>query len=112
MSDLPIQLYAAGATTVVGFGGEDVPDNVNLIACRDWLVGLIREHNCQVLAFDLTGVRLMPSGLLGLLASLRNEGIEVHLYNPSADVEDVLEITHLNQLMPVHHIAVQRPAKS
>lgn len=112
MNDPPIQVYAAGPTTVVGFGGEDLPDNVNLIACRDWLVGLIRQQCCQVLAFDLTGVKLVPSGLLGLLASLRNEGVEVHIYNPSPDVDEVLEITHLNQLMPVHQIAVQRPAKS
>lgn len=111
MSDPPIEVYAAGPTTVVGFGGEDLPDNVNLVACREWLVGLIRQQRCQVLAFDLTGVRLVPSGLLGLLASLRNEGVEVHLYNPSSDVREVLEITHLNQLMPVHEVEVRRRPK-
>jgi anti-sigma B factor antagonist len=103
-----VEIYATGPTTVVGFGGHDLPDNVNLVACRDWLVELIKQQNCSVLAFDLTGVRLVPSGLLGLLASLRNEGVEVHLYNPSTDVREVLEITHLDQLMPVHDIEVCR----
>lgn len=108
----PIEVYAVGPTTVVGFGGNDLPENVNLVVCRDWLVELIRQQRCQVLAFDLTGVRLVPSGLLGLLASLRNEGIEVHLYNPSEDLKNVLEITHLDRLMPVHEVEVRRPSDS
>ena len=112
MPSHPIEIYATGETTVVGFGGKDLPDDVNLAACREWLIRLIREQQCRVLAFDLTGVLLMPSGLLGLLASLRNEGTEVHLYNPSDDVREVLEITHLSELMPIHDIDVERPPES
>jgi anti-anti-sigma factor len=112
MNDQSIQVYAAGPTTVVGFGGEDLPTSVNLVACREWLVDLVRQQDCQVLAFDLTGVRLVPSGLLGLLASMRNEGVEVHLYNPSPDVREVLEITHLDQLMPIHYLDVSRSRPS
>ena len=110
MSPPPIEIYATGPTTVVGFGGRDVPADVNLAVCREWLVGLIRQHACQVLAFDLTGVRMLPSGLLGLLASLRNERVEIHLYNPSEDVREVLSVTHLDELMPIHEIDVPRNA--
>lgn len=110
MPNHPIEVYATGPTTVVGFGGQDLPDNINLALYREWLVGLIQQHDCRVLAFDLTGVRLLPSGLLGLLASLRNEGVEVHLYNPSPDVREVLDVTHLNTLMPVHFVDVPRTA--
>ncbi|MCA9053539.1 MAG: STAS domain-containing protein [Planctomycetaceae bacterium] len=112
MSSPPVEIYATGETTVVGFGGRDVPGDVNLVVCRDWLLEIIRQQRCRVLAFDLTGVRLMPSGLLGLLASMRNEGVEVHLYNPSVDVREVLEITHLDQLMPIHEVDVKRSPKS
>ncbi|MFV0444039.1 MAG: STAS domain-containing protein [Planctomycetaceae bacterium] len=112
MSDQPIEVYAVGSTTVVGFGGRDLSPLVNLAACREWLVELVRQQNCLVLALDLTGVRHIPSGLLGVLASMRNEGVEVHLYNPSDDVQEVLAITHLNSLMPIHFIDVQRPSKS
>ena len=100
-----IKVYEAGRLTVVGFDGSDeLLDNVNIAQCRDELAALIEQHKCEVLAFDLTGVRLLPSGLLGLLASLRQLGVEVHLYNPSADVRDVLEITNLNRLMTIHEI--------
>jgi anti-anti-sigma factor len=103
-----LQLYSPGETTVVGFGGEDVLDSVNLVACREEVMGLLEQERCKVLAFDLTGVKLIPSGLLGLLASVRQHGVEVHLYNPSADVRDVLAVTNLDRLMPVHDVVVER----
>lgn len=99
-----LQVYAAGKLTVVGFGGRNLLDQVNLSDCRTEVLDLVRENDCEVLAFDLTGVAVIPSGLLGLLASLRQRSIEIHLYNPSESVRDVLEVTKLNQLMPVHEI--------
>ena len=101
-----IEIYATGPTTVIGFGGRDLVDNVNLASCREELLALIKVHGCQILAFDLTGVKLIPSGLLGLLASLRREGVEVHLYNPSQDVREVLETTNLHTIMPIHEIDI------
>jgi anti-anti-sigma factor len=67
---------------------------------------LLELHDCKVLAFDLTGVKYVPSGMLGLLASLRRQGIEVHLYNPSSDVREVLEVTRLDQLFQVHELVL------
>ena len=99
-----IKVYEAGRLTVVGFDGSFNLENTNISQCRDELAALIKENACEVLAFDLTGVRLLPSGLLGLLASLRQLGVEVHLYNPSDDVRDVLEITNLDRVMKVHEI--------
>jgi len=102
----PLEVYQAGQLTVIGFGGREVLDDMNVAECRDELVQLIREHNCNVLALDLTRVRLVPSGLLGLLASIRKQGIEVHLYNPSADIREVLEITKLDELLQVHFVEI------
>jgi anti-anti-sigma factor len=108
MSPLPgsMQVYQAGPTTVIGFGGVDVVDDINLAACRDELAELLRKHETQVLALDLTGVRLIPSGLLGLLASLRNSGREVRIVNPSDDVREVLAITHFDRLVTVCELNV------
>ena len=105
--DAVLRVYEVGSTTVVGFGGADVLDTVNLAHCREALAGLIRENDVDVLAFDLTGVVLVPSGLLGLLASLRKTGVEVQIYNPSDDVREVLEVTHLNDIMPIREVDVQ-----
>ncbi|HBN78523.1 MAG TPA: anti-sigma factor antagonist [Planctomycetaceae bacterium] len=101
-----LTIYQAGELTVVGFGGQDAVANLNLAECRDELVKVIKEHNCKVLAFDLTGVKLIPSGTLGLIAAMRNLGVTVHIYNPSDDVRDVLEITKLDTIIEVHEVEI------
>ncbi|MCC7421517.1 MAG: STAS domain-containing protein [Planctomycetaceae bacterium] len=103
----PIEVYQAGELTVLGFGGQSVLDHIDLGEARAEIAELVSEHNCRNLAFDLTGVRLMPSGMLGLLASLRQLGVEVHLYNPSEDIREVLELTRLDQLMHLHQVDVE-----
>lgn len=105
-----LEVYEAGPLTVVGFGGREILDHVNVAECRDELVALVREHQCTNLAVDLTGVRIIPSGLLGLLASLRQLGVELHLYNACLDIREVLEITKLDQVMHLHEVDVSTVA--
>ena len=101
-----LEVYQAGPLTVVGFGGKKILDEVSVAHCRQELLDLIETHHCRELAFDLTGMTLLPSGLLGVIASIRNLGVEIHLYNPSDDIRDVLEITQLNTLVQVHELEV------
>ncbi|MBI3863375.1 MAG: STAS domain-containing protein [Planctomycetia bacterium] len=101
------QVYQTGELTVVGFGGREILDQIDLSACRAEILGLVDKHKCQTLAFDLSGVKLIPSGMLGLLASLRKMNIQVHLYNPSQDIAEVLQITRLADVMPIHYIDVE-----
>lgn len=104
-----LEVYSTGPTTVVGFGGRDVFDDANVAVYREELVALVEKVNCETLAFDLTGVKFLPSGLLGLLTTLRDHAA-VHIYNPSPDVREALSITHLDTLMTVHDIDVAPPA--
>lgn len=101
-----LEVYEAGEITVIGFGGREILDHINLADCRDQIVRIVKENDSRVMAFDLTGVRLVPSGMLGLLASVSKLGVEVHLYNASDDIREILEITHLDQVMQVHEVAV------
>jgi anti-sigma B factor antagonist len=101
-----LDVYKAGPLTVVGFGGQDVLDQVNIAACREEILELVGTHKTEILAFDLTGVKFVPSGLLGLLASLRHQNIKIQIYNPSDDVQEVLEVTHLNQVLEVCHVEI------
>jgi anti-anti-sigma factor len=101
-----LHVYKVGQLTVVGFGGHDLLDEVNLAECREEIVALVEANDCEILAFDLTGVKLIPSGLLGLLASLRELGIEVQIYNPSDDVREVLAITKLDRIMSIHEVTL------
>jgi hypothetical protein len=111
LGDLPedpavLKIYQTGELTVVGFGGRDVPDEVCIAAYRAQLLDLIATHDCKVLAFDLTGVQLVPSGMLGVLSSIRQRVGRVELYNPSPDVMEVLRITKFDQLFEIKEVAI------
>lgn len=101
-----LKVYQTGELTVVGFGGKDVPDEVCIAAYRDQLFDLVQKNGCKVLAFDLTGVTLVPSGMLGVLTSLRNKVDRIELYNPSVDVREVLEMTRLKQMFEIKEVAL------
>jgi anti-anti-sigma regulatory factor len=104
-----LKVYSVGDTTVLGFGGNDIPSEFNVAHYRAAISDLLLMNNSKTVAFDLTGVRLVPSGMLGLLVSLRNlENLKpkVQIYNPAPDVEEVLQISKLNTLIEVHHVDV------
>jgi anti-anti-sigma factor len=100
----PLEIYEAGELTVIGFGNHEGIDRVNLAQWRDELLQLIRDHRCTTLALDLTQVQLIPSGLLGVLCSLKRQGVDVLLYNPSIDVREVVEISNLGSLLEMHEV--------
>ncbi len=102
-----LKVYSVGETTVLGFAGEDVPSEFNAAHYRAAITDLLMANNCTTVAFDVGGVRLIPSGMLGLLVSLRKiEGLtpRVQLFNPSPDIEEVLQITKLNTMIEVHQL--------
>ncbi len=102
-----LKVYRAGETTVLGFDGKDVPSEFNAAHYRAAITDLLRSCQCTTVAFDVTGVQVIPSGMLGLLVSLRKlEGLtpRVQLFNPSPDIEEVLQITKLNTMIEVHHL--------
>ncbi len=101
-----LEVYHAGELTVLGFGGREILYDLNLAECRDEIADLVRENNCQALAFDLTGVYTIPSGLVGILTCLVRQGLEIHLYNASEDVREVLEITKVDCFLQMHDIDV------
>ena len=102
-ADELLKVYAVGQRTVLGFGGQEIVSQLNVSVYRDHLISLIQEHEVQTVAFDLTGIVVIPSGLLGLLASLREHNVTVELYNPSDDVSEVLSVTRLNELLHIRH---------
>ena len=99
-----LKVYQTGELTVVGFGGKDVPDEVCIAAYRQQLFDLIAQYGTKVLAFDLSGVQLVPSGMLGVLSSLRQRVERLEIYNPSPDVREVLRITRLERLFDIKEV--------
>lgn len=101
-----LKIYQTGELTVVGFGGQDVPDEVCIAGYRDQLNKLIDQHQCKVLAFDLSGVRLVPSGMLGVLTTLRKRVERLEIYNASENIQEVLKLTNLVKLFDLRDVDV------
>jgi hypothetical protein len=70
-----LKIYEVGRLIVVGFGGKDLPSDYCIAESRQTLCDLVRLHDCKELVFDLSGVRMVPSGMLGVIASMRNLGV-------------------------------------
>lgn len=99
-----LKIYQTGELTVVGFGGKDVPDEVCIAAYRQQLLDLVEQYGVKTLAFDLSGVQLVPSGMLGVLSTMAKRVQKVELYNPSPDVREVLQMTKLERLFDIKEV--------
>lgn len=111
-----LKIYSVGETTVLGFAGQDVPSEFNAAHYRAAITDLVKANDSTAIAFDLTGVRLVPSGMLGLWVSLtRISGhpLKVQIFNPSDDVREVLSITRLKDIFEICEVDVpDQPASS
>jgi anti-sigma B factor antagonist len=101
-----LHVYQTGKLTVVSFVSAELLDQVVVSECREEIAELIKEHKCEALAFDLTGVKLVPSGMLGMLASLGRLGVEVFVFNPCDDIREVLEITRLDTILQIRNVQI------
>jgi anti-sigma B factor antagonist len=103
MSDLSsrLQVLQTDPIVVIGFGGRDLPPEHVLGRYLGEIGELIDRTGCTELAFEMEGVLMVPSGFLGVIASITKRGVAVSVRHPSADVRDVLELTHFDQIIKI-----------
>jgi anti-sigma B factor antagonist len=102
-----LEVYETGQRLIVGFGRQSVADDHCLALYREQIRGLIKEHGATEVAFDLKAFKKIQSGTLGLIASVRNEGVKVYVFNVSPEVREVFELSNLDQV-----IEMRDPRKS
>lgn len=81
-----LKLVQNGETTILSFADCDVLDQINLAACREQIIEIVRRNQTKTLTLEMTGVQFIPSGMLGLLVSLRDIVTKIQILNPSDDV--------------------------
>ncbi|MGE3316615.1 MAG: anti-sigma factor antagonist [Planctomycetaceae bacterium] len=103
MTTLPsmYRVLQTGKRVVVGFSGPRIPDDHRFTAFRDNLLKLIQEHSANDVAFDLAGVKVVPSLMLGLMAWLSRNKVDVSVYHPSDEIRDTLAFTELDSIIDV-----------
>jgi anti-anti-sigma factor len=90
-----------GRLTLVRINPEGVTDFERFEQCRDQLFAILKNAGCVVVRFDVEGIPFLASGVLGLLVSMRNSGVDIQIQNASEHVRDVLTVTRLDQLVEV-----------
>ncbi|HET6326504.1 MAG TPA: STAS domain-containing protein [Planctomycetaceae bacterium] len=96
-----LQIIELGPRTVIGFGGSDLPPEHVLGQYLSEIIELIETSQCAELCFDLAGVTAIPSGFLGVLASVLKKGVAISVQNPSQEVREVLALTNFDRLIKV-----------
>jgi anti-anti-sigma factor len=96
-----LQVIELGPRTVIGFGGADLRPEHVLGQYLNEISELIATSRCSELSFDLTGVSAVPSGFLGLMASVLKKGVAVSVKNASKEVREVLALTNFDRLVKV-----------
>lgn len=99
--DSLLQVYHAGQVTVVGFGGRTVDTRIDFGAYHGLLIELVRRYESQVLAVDLSGVKLAPAGMLGVLVPLRQLVKRIEIHNPSEAARKTLTTIHRASLFEI-----------
>jgi anti-anti-sigma factor len=94
-----LQVLERGPRTVIGFGEADLPPEHALGPYLTEIYELIASSGCRELTFDLSGVSAVPSGFLGVLASVLKKDVAVSVANPSREVREVLAVTNFDRLV-------------
>jgi anti-anti-sigma factor len=93
------QVRKSGRLTVIGVNPDGLADYLRVEQCRNELISILEKAGCVVVRIDLAGIAFIPSGVLGLLVSLRKAGFDVQLQNASAHVREVLRVTKLDKMV-------------
>ena len=94
-----IDFLEVGPQILVTFGGSNLPPEHALGRYLGEIHALIDRGDCREFSFDMTGVTIVPSGFLGLMASIRKKGVKISLRNPSPEVREVLALTSYDEFV-------------
>ena len=103
-----MEIAQNGPEATVRFQSLEFPTETSLEQCRFELEHYLQSNPCEVLTFDLEGVVIIPSTMLGLLLTFRQRGLRVRLLNPSEHVLAVLEVTKLISRIEVEPATARR----
>ena len=98
-------VYKRGRLTVIGFDGRHLDNDLYSETVRQQLSWLVDHHDCEMLVVDLMDVKTISSWILGVLAAIQRNGIDVELYHPSIEIQNRLNVMNLSAFLHVRGAA-------
>jgi len=99
-----LNLSHSGDRILVGFNYKDMPDETRVARYRAQLLDFVKRTNCKSLKFDMKGIKIVPSRMLGFFVSLKNEGHDIELVDLEQAVQDIIRITKLAPMFTIRPI--------
>jgi len=99
-----LNLVHSDSRVLIGFNYKDMPDETRVARYRQQLLEFVQRTNCKSLKFDMRGIKIIPSRMLGFFVSLRNEGHDVELVDIEQGVQDVIRLTKLSPMFTIRAI--------
>jgi anti-sigma B factor antagonist len=96
-----LEVLELGPRTTIGFGGGELPPEHAFGRYLGEIYELIESSGCRELTLDLAGVSAVPSGFLGVLASVLKKGVTVSVKNASREVREALSLTNFDRLIKI-----------
>ena len=90
-----------GPCAIVSFNCLKTINTICVAGYRAQLFHMLQDPECKVVRFDLTGILVVPSGMLGLFVSIHKRGCEIELVNPSAHILETLTVTKLDAMVTI-----------
>jgi hypothetical protein len=92
-----LRITRQGRRVAIALNGRAIGEDATCLAnMRDDLLELIASGEFDCVIFDLTGVKVVLRGLLGLLACAHEQGCEVELLNPSQELQEIVRNAKLD----------------
>ena len=100
-----LNLVHSGSRILIGFNYREMPDETRVDRFRVQLLDFVHRTKCKSLTFDLKGLKILPSRMLGFFVSLKNDGHDVELINMELGVQDIFRVTKLGPLFTIHPVS-------
>jgi hypothetical protein len=95
-----LKITRDGSSVTIGFNEAEIPDDLCIARYREQVFPLVAENEgCTKLIFDVKNLKFLPSGMLGLMASVMKTVSDVEIRNPSPDIRETLRIMKLDTFM-------------
>ena len=96
------QITNEGSSLTIRFDDSANLDDLCIARLRDQLLRILAMNPlCSTLRFDVTNLKLLPSVMLGLLASLKKHVNSLEVLNPTKDAHEVIKMLGFDKLVKV-----------
>lgn len=96
-----LEIHLKGNEAIARFRMRDFPGESIIEQTNRELDAFLDANSCEIITFDLDGVVIIPSTMLGLLLAYRQRGFRIRIINPSEHVIAVLKVTKLTTKIEV-----------